>query len=65
MWQPPTGHPMNSPTPALAPRRLLVLCGLVPLPEMTQAEVDFLFRHLVEDAPASDEVEESVSQPAD
>src|SRR5512146_2896645 len=35
-------------------RRLLVLCGLIPLPEMTQADVDYLFRRLVEDAPDVD-----------
>jgi hypothetical protein len=36
--------------PNAAARRLLVLCGLVPLLELTQQEVDALFRRLVEDA---------------
>jgi hypothetical protein len=35
-----------------AARRLFILCGLIPLPELTQEEVDYLFRRLVEDAPA-------------
>ena len=43
---------MTSPDPAA--RRLLVLCELIPLPEMTQDDIDFLFRRLVEDAPADD-----------
>jgi transposase len=38
-----------SPPPAAA-RHLLVLCGLIPLPEMTQDDVDYLFRRVVEDA---------------
>jgi hypothetical protein len=45
-----------------AERRLLVLCGLIPLSEMTQAEVDYLFRRLVEDAP-SGEANEQASTP--
>ena len=36
-----------SATPA---RRLLALCGLLPLSEMTQEEVDEVFRRAVEDA---------------
>jgi hypothetical protein len=39
------------PPSSAANRRLLVLCGLIPLPELTQDEVDYLFRQLVEDAP--------------
>lgn len=34
-----------------ATRHLLALCGFIPLPELTQEEVDYLFRRLVEDAP--------------
>jgi hypothetical protein len=34
-----------------AARRLLVLCDLIPLPELTQDDVDFRFRRLIEDAP--------------
>lgn len=34
-----------------ATRRLLILCGVVPLSELTQEEVDYLFRRLIEDAP--------------
>jgi hypothetical protein len=37
--------------PSTAARRLLALCGLIPLSELTQDEVDYLFRRLVEDAP--------------
>jgi hypothetical protein len=32
-------------------RHLLALCGLIPLPDLTQEEVDYLFRRLVEDVP--------------
>ena len=35
-----------------AARRLFILCGLIPLSELTPEEVDYLFRRLVEDAPA-------------
>jgi hypothetical protein len=38
------------PPSTAATRRLLVLCGLLPLAEMTQEEVDYLFRRAVEDA---------------
>jgi hypothetical protein len=31
-------------------RRLLVLCGVIPLPDLTQEEVDYLFQRVVEDA---------------
>jgi hypothetical protein len=40
-----------------ADRRLLMLCGLIPLPELTQEEVDYLFRRLVEDAPTHGEAD--------
>jgi hypothetical protein len=33
-----------------AARRLLVLCDLVPLSNLTQDEVEYLFRRAVEDA---------------
>lgn len=33
-----------------AARRFLVLCGLIPLSELAQDEVDYLFRRAVEDA---------------
>jgi hypothetical protein len=36
-----------------AARRLLVLCGLIPMPELTQDEVEYLFRRAVEDAAPS------------
>ena len=39
---------------AAAPRRLLILCGLIPLPDLPQEEVDDLFRPAVTDAPESD-----------
>jgi hypothetical protein len=35
-----------------AARRLLALCFLIPLPELSQDEVDYLFWRAVEDAPA-------------
>jgi hypothetical protein len=34
-----------------AARRVLVLCHLIPLADMTQGEVDFVFRKAAEDAP--------------
>ena len=51
----PTGATMASPTTAA--RRLLILCGLVPLPEMTQDEVDSLCRMLIEDAAQVEEAD--------
>lgn len=47
---------MTSPSAA---RRLLALCALMPLSELTQEEVDDLFRLLVEDAPPLEEAEPS------
>jgi hypothetical protein len=44
----PTGATMSFPTSA---RRLLALCALVPLSELTQEEVDDIFQTIVEDAP--------------
>ena len=41
--------------PDAAARRLLIICGLIPLPELTQEEVDELFRKLVEDAHPSED----------
>ena len=41
-----------------AARRLLVLCELIPLPDMTQEDVDFLLQRLVEDAPSTGEGDE-------
>ena len=46
-------HPMSPLN--LAARRLLVLSWLVPLPELTQDEVDYVFRRLVEDALQTEE----------
>jgi hypothetical protein len=40
-----------------ASRRLLALCGLIPLPELTQDEVDDLFRALVEEAGSDGEAD--------
>jgi hypothetical protein len=44
-------------SPNAAARRLLALCWLIPLPELTQEEVDYLFRRLVEDTPSSEDAE--------
>ena len=46
-----------------AARRLLSLCGLIPLPELTQDEVDYLFRRLVEDAHPAGEADDLPSPP--
>jgi hypothetical protein len=42
---------------------LLVLCGLIPLPEMTQADVDYLFRRAVEDAQPDEPPAPGAGQP--
>ena len=53
-------------SPNAAARRLLVLCGLIPLSEMTQDDVDFLFRRAVEDAQPSGGVDDPrSSKPVD
>ena len=36
--------PLSPDAEALAARRLTILLGLVPLPEMSQAETDWVFR---------------------
>ena len=41
-----------------AARRLLILSWLIPLPELTQDEVDYLFRRLVEDALQPEEADD-------
>ncbi len=53
MMRQPHPGPAMPPSPSAA-RRVLVLCGLIPLHELTQAEVDDLFRRAVEDAPPLD-----------
>ena len=37
-------------TTAAGARRLLVLLGLIPLPDMTQTEVEYQFRVAIEDS---------------
>jgi hypothetical protein len=56
MWEAHIGVTMSSSNAAA--RRLLALCWLIPLPELTQEEVDYLFRRLVEDAPSSEEADD-------
>jgi hypothetical protein len=48
---------------AAAARRLLILCCLIPLPELTQDEVDDLFIRLVEDAHPQTEADEPPGEP--
>jgi hypothetical protein len=49
--------------PTDAERRFHVLCGFVPLPEMTEEEVEYLFRAKVEEADPEDATPDAIVEP--